>query len=401
MRGGSTIWRGEWRVAGWRAPRRGAGLALLITLVTLVFGGACRESYVPPVGASAVSRLVVEGFINNGSDSTIISLTRTYNLGVDDTASATPELHAQVQVQGEDNSSYALAETGHGKYAAPGLILNNSVRYRLHIRTSGGKEYGSDYVTLKPSPQIDSISWKPVNGDIHIYANTHDPQNASVYYRWTYSETWQFHSVYPSMYIYTGDTVLPRGFDSIYTCWKSDNSTNTLLGSSVNLSRDLIAEAPMVTIPANSWEIGVEYSIGVTQYVLTPDAYDFWLNLQKNTEQIGSVFSPQPSETAGNIHNLADSAEQVIGYISGGTMSKQRIFIKPDQIPGWQIENYPNLCLEFGISGQKDSLKYYLGRVGYLIIDQSPFVPIRYSVSDPFCIDCTLQGSNIKPPFWP
>jgi hypothetical protein len=164
----------------------------------------------------------------------------------------------------------------------------------------------------------------------------------------------------------------------------------------------VIDQAPLVAIPPNSWEIGVEYSIGVTQYVLTPDAYNFWLNLQKNTEQIGSVFSPQPSETAGNIHNLADSAEQVIGYISAGTLRKQRIFITPDQIPGWRMATYPNLCFFFAIPSQKDSLKFYLGRVGYLIIDQTPLdIPPRYLVSDPFCIDCTLQGSNIKPSFWP
>ncbi len=391
MRCGSIIWRGV-------GFRRGAVLAML---TTVVFCGACREAYVPPVAANAVSRLVVEGFINNGPDSTFVSLTRTSILAINDTTTAIPELHAQVQVQGEDNSSYPLAETGHGHYAAPGLVLNNSVRYRLHIRTSGGKEYGSDYVPLKSSPPIDSINWKAIDGAVHIYANTHDPQNASLYYRWTYAETWQFHSVFMSMYIYTGDTVLPRGFDSIYTCWKTDYSTNTLLGSSINLSRDLIAEAPLVTIPPNSWEIGVEYSIGVTQYVLTPDAYAFWQNLQKNTEQIGSVFSPQPSETAGNIHNLADSAEQVIGYISAGTLSKGRIFIKPDQIPGWQSENYPNQCLFFSIPSQKDSLKYFLGRAGFLIIDATKTVPPRYAVSDPFCIDCTLQGSNIKPPFWP
>src|SRR5580692_2557948 len=82
----------------------------------------CKQAYDPPVISSPTKYLVVEGFINSGPDSTYYTLSHTVNLG--DTATGTPELQAQVTVQGTDNSSYPLAEIGNGVYGAPLTGLN-------------------------------------------------------------------------------------------------------------------------------------------------------------------------------------------------------------------------------------------------------------------------------------
>src|SRR5882762_3337253 len=170
---------------------------ILAIFIALSLAGACKESYIPPVVSSNVSYLVVEGFINNGADTTWITLSNTYKL--DDTATVIPEQHAQVFVEGKNGGMYPLSEYGKGVYITPALSLNLAQQYRLHIRTAAGKEYASDYLELKTSPPVDSIGWKGASaGAIQIYANTHDPQNTSRYYRYEYNETWEFHSVYYS-----------------------------------------------------------------------------------------------------------------------------------------------------------------------------------------------------------
>ena len=73
----------------------------------------------PPVVSTNASFLVVEGFIDNGPDSTMITLTRSYKL--DDTAQLKAEPGAQLDVEGTDNSSYPLTELGNGQYAVPGV----------------------------------------------------------------------------------------------------------------------------------------------------------------------------------------------------------------------------------------------------------------------------------------
>jgi hypothetical protein len=372
-----------------------------IVILCITLSVACKEAYVPPVISSNNRYLVVEGFINNGADSTQFHLTRSYKL--DDSASLQPELHAALTVEGKDNSSYPLVELGNGYYASPGLALNNALQYRLLIRTADGKQYVSDFVDLKTSPPIDSISWVRNNDGLQIYCNAHDDQKASRYYRFQYDETWQFNAVFYSTLEYVHDSLKNRPFNNMYTCWKTVSSTNILLASTARLSKDVV-QMPLVLVPSNSWMISIKYSIIVRQYVLTPDAYDFWSNLQKNSEQIGSIFSPEPFQTRGNIHSLSDSSELVIGYVSAGTMRQQRIFLTPYEIPDWIYGTYDDACRPTSIPNLPDSLRQWLSGFGYLPIDYDPSTgggAARVNVTFTSCADCTQIGSNVKPYFWP
>lgn len=369
-----------------------------IGVILLLFCAACKESYDPPIVSSNKTYLVVEGFINNGPDSTYITITHTFKL--DAIAKVIPELHAHLTIEGKDNSSYTLTEWGSGQYGLPSLSLNNAVQYRLHIRTAAGKDYLSDYLDLKPAPAIDSVSWRRTGGGVQIYANTHDPKSASHYYRWDYQETWEFHSFYFAYLQWLNNGLQPLSPNPYYTCWKYRNSTNVLTTSTTKLTQDRVAEYPLVLIPTDqTWIISVRYSIQVKQYVLSADAYNFWVNMQRNTEQVGSIFSPQPSGNTTNLHSSSDSTEQIIGFVSAGTLTKQRIFITPDQVPNWAPGSYTS-CEELDTS--PDSAVYFFKDAGALPIDSyfNDFGQMRYHYSTPLCVDCRLTGVNIKPPFW-
>jgi uncharacterized protein DUF4249 len=375
------------------------GKKIMILFITLSV--ACKEAYVPPVISSNKRFLVVEGFINNGADSTYFHLTRSYKL--DDSASLQPELHAVLNVEGKDNSSYPLVELGNGYYASPGLALNNAIQYRLHIRTADAKQYASDFVDLKTSPPIDSISWVRNADGLQIYCNTHDDQKASRYYRFEYGETWQFNAVFYSTLEYVNDSLRNRAVNNMYTCWKSVNSTNILLASTAKLSKDVV-QFPVVLVPSNSWMISIKYSILVRQYVLTSEAYDFWSDLQKNSEQIGSLFSPEPFQSKGNIHSISDSNELVIGYVSAGTMRQQRIFLTPFDIPNWIFGTYDDACRLMSIKNDPDTLTQFLSGFGYLPIGLDPSSgggKPRVEITFTSCADCTQIGTNVKPYFWP
>ena len=142
----------------------------------------------------------MEGFIN-GDGLTSIKLTRTRNITSGDTATHVNEVNATVVIEDQNNMTYPLSEAGNGIYSA-NVILDPANQYRLHIHTSGNKEYLSDFVPYKPSPSIDSLGWHFKNKDVQVYANTHDAQNTTRYYRWIYTETWEFHSPYYSVLEY-------------------------------------------------------------------------------------------------------------------------------------------------------------------------------------------------------
>ena len=157
----------------------------------------------------------------------------------------------------------------------------------------------------------------------------------------------------------------------------------------------------MVQIPAGSSELGIRYSILVRQYVLTADAFNFWQQLQRNTEQIGSIFGPQPSEVKGNIHSVSNPAELVVGFISAGTMRQQRIFITAQDVPDWHAQSIFDCTIQ---NIPTDSLDYFLG--GFLDnlpiqINGGVMPRYRYDIARSACVDCRLTGTNVKPSFWP
>jgi hypothetical protein len=370
----------------------------------------CRRPYNPPASSSPNSYLVVEGVINPGSDSTIIKLSKTVHLNAKVTLN--PLLGATVTVESDNNTSWPLIDVNNtGSYSSPGLNLPASQKYRLRINTGDGHQYLSDMVAVKPTPPIDSIGYFTQNGVINLYVNTHDPANATRYYRWEYNETWQFHSTYPSLYVLDtalNTIVLRTPEQNVYSCFGNDVSSNILLTSTTKLTKDVVYQSPLTAFPINSEKIETKYSILVKQYALTSEAYQFYQNIQKNTEQLGSIFDAQPSQLVGNIHNVANAAEPVIGYITVTNVQSKRVFLTNAIIPQYTVPDYPADC-------EKDTAYYVTGLLGTSVQDVLINRPITdiptfgifvsdklvgFEYSSSICVDCTLRGTTKTPSFW-
>ena len=376
---------------------------------------ACKQLYNPPSISSPGSYLVVEGVINTGTDSTVIKL--SYTVKLTSKVSLTPAQHAQVVVQSDQNTSYPLIESSSGRYVSASLNLDNSHKYRLSIKTTNNEQYYSDYVPVLNSPPMDSVYYQITNSGINIKSTTHDPTNAVQYYRWDYQETWIIHADYNSQYASNGDTVLARAkSNEIYTCWQSETSSSIVLNSTANLKQAVLTDNPITALTPSSEKLGVRYSILVTQYALTAEAYSFWTNLKKNTEQLGSIFDAQPSQINGNIHSASNPAEPVLGYISAGAVSSQRIFLDKQQLPTWQpttpygeceldtfLYRYLSPGSKVPINQVNQNINYKKGGGGVIPVSAvtTPFgTIIGFTGSTSSCTDCTLRGSNKQPAFW-
>ena len=365
----------------------------------------CVQQYVSPYKSPATGYLVVEGYIL-GNGRTQYSLSRTIPLPGDSTIPMVTG--AQVQVEGSDNTVFPLVESGNGLYGIDSISLSTAVKYRLRISIPNGETYLSDYVPYKPTPPIDSVNWV-YNGSagVNIYVNTHDPNNSTRYYQWTYDQTYEYHSAEASEFIYlpATDTIVARTpAQEIFTCWKDAPLTGILVGTSAQLAQDQIYEFPLVNIPPNTQPLSVEYSILVSQYALTDSGYNFLELMRQNTESLGSIFDVQPSEITGNIHSLSNPAEQVIGYISAGTLQQARIFISRDQLPVWKWL-YECGDPDIIVPNNKDSFAYYFENFGYVPLYQNfgPNPPLfGWFSNQTGCVECTSQGGvTQKPSYWP
>ena len=379
-------------------------------MVLAVITAGCKKPYNPPVVSSDNHYLVVEGVINSGNDSTIISLSKTVRIA--ENVSTQAVTNGAVMVEAEQGGvSYALQSEGNGKYDIGPMHLDATKKYRLHITTSDNKEYASDYVEVKQTQPIDSIGFIAKNNALQLYVNTHDVTNNTRYYRWDYSETWKFHPRFQTDYIVDAVTKQVRARrpeENVYTCYTGDNSGNIIIGSSAKLAQDVIFQGPIATISRDAEKIAIRYSILLKQYALTKDGYQFWESLRKNTEQLGSIFDAQPSQLTGNIHCISDPAEPVIGYISISNTQSKRIFIDNSQLPQDWLPKYPYDCLA------PDSAYFFnpntrINEVQAYIIDGGG-IPLElmykggsiagFTYSSEACSVCTIRGRVQPPLFW-
>ena len=364
----------------------------IIVWLLLLLAAGCVDPYRPPEIASPNSYLVVNGFFDSAPGAaTTISLSRTQNLT--DTKAPTAETKAQVTIESQSKATYTLKEGTAGVYSLSGITPVTGETYRLHIRTTKGVDYYSDYVPVIQTPPIDSISRRIEENGLQINVNTHDPKNNTRYYRWEFDSVWEYTSLYNSTLELKNNQIIDRQ-QNVYRCWSSENSTNIMTTSTVRLSQDVVSQFPLTFIPANSIKLGVKYSILVRQIALSQTGFDYYDQLAKITQNIGSIFDPQPSQITGNIRSATNASDLVLGFFRVGNVTTKRLFVSRSQVPFSWVANT-------GFGGcTVDTLS---------LSDVRKFLPTiissyeggKYLTTSEFCADCRARGgTNKRPDFW-
>lgn len=380
------------------------GLALL---------ASCIDPYTPDIISSAKRLLVVDGFINPTGISTFI-LSRSYDIA---SKTAPPaETAAIVTIEQENGPRYPLQEgTVKGTYTSASLTLDPTKNYRLRILTSGGKEYASTFVPVKTTPLIDKVTWQAEDNGLTISVSTHDDQRMTQYYRWEYEETWEIVPPYAPSVEYRNNRIQDITVPYPRICWGLAKSAPINVSSTTRLTQDVVSNYPLRSLPANSDLLYQRYSILVKQYAQTPDEYMYWDLLRKNTEQIGTLFDPLPTQLTGNVRCLNDESELALGYVGAHTMTTKRIFIERAELPrSWPVRSGYEACIP------PDTV--FLDRPSPpkpdpVVILQANFNPASgrlpisplynpgglygYLASSRLCIDCRLKGAAVKPSYWP
>jgi hypothetical protein len=366
---------------------------------------SCLEPYDPPKGNGNSNFLVVDGFLNSTDGTALVSL--SYSVSLDNPNLFVPGILSTVTVNDEHGHSWLLQDTSsNGTYVGSGIPFDQSHQYNVEVKTGDDRRYASEYIQLTSSPPIDSITWAAVEDKVEVSVNTHDPSNASRYYRWRYHETYEYTSKYSSLYIKLSgkDWMLRPADQSVYRCWKTNPERTLLVGTTRQLSEDVVSHQKIKTIYSNSLEMQLKYSIEVEQEVLSEEAYDYWINVRKTSESLGGLFDPLPGQVIGNVKSLTNPDEKVIGFVTGGSIAKQRIYIRrKDLPPDFPSYMFPGECkLDTALFGWLDHITEPNTLVNPLYWDLHPIEMIGFYISRPECVDCRLSGggSLTKPPFW-
>lgn len=377
-----------------RGPRYKMNTLYKKTLIwaLLALAGGCVDPYRPPEIASPNSYLVVNGFFDSAPGATTtISLSRTQNLT--DTKAPTVETRAVVTIESQSKAIYTLRESAAGTYSLSGVRPVTGETYRLHVKTARGVDYYSDYVPVNVTPPIDSVSWRVENNGVQINVNTHDPRNSTRYYRWEFDETWEFTSAYNSILEIKNNQIVDRT-EQIYRCWTGASSKNIMTTSTARLSQDVVSQFPLTYVEGSSAKLGIRYSILVRQMALTQAAYEYYDQLARITQNIGSLFDPQPSQLTGNIRAANNSGELALGFFRVGSVATKRLFIQNSDLRINRITRTGYEGCEIDTLSRREVLMQQPGIIAPYMDDG------MYLTSSLGCLDCRLRGVNKRPDFW-
>lgn len=378
-------------------------LFLATALIIVSFASSCITPFEPKGVTDIDNMFVVEGDILI-NDTTIVTV--SYSQAIGNKQNITYVNNAQVWVENETGTKlYGLYATkdAHRVYKVNTTNLNPEGRYKLCVILSTGRRLETKLMKPEVTPPIDSVGYN-VNLDdksVTFYVNTHDNSGKSKYFRWRYDEDWEFHSIYPSAAKYNRTTnkltVMDDWSQNRYFCWNKDVSRDILVASTENLTEDRIYQKRLVRIISTDLRISYVYSMLLHQTAISKEAFRYWENMRKISDDVGGIFAPQPSELKGNIECINAPDEKVLGYISVTSVQKKRIFAYGHKIG---IYDGPESCENVTVNAENPMDFRVLWDGGYDVfsysetMNESVWAPIR-------CVDCRVTGTKIKPSYWP
>lgn len=379
-------------------------LAAFIFLCAL-FATGCREPFYPDIAPSDLSILVVEGYLDTEGLPSTLKLSYTRNIQTD--GSSEPSYPgAIVYLRSESGVEYPLTDTGFGTFEFAYDIPEDE-SYRLFISTNEGISYTSDLIKPILTPEIIDVGFERNEQGAEIYVTTKGDENADDFL-WTYEETYAFRPKIPTSYTYDaelGDVVVRDLNERTDLCYRGAVSADLILETSSRFEDQFVFRQSITQILQNDERLSVRYSILISQKALDKKASEFWEILRKNTNDLGSIFSPLPSNIGGNIKNDQNPDAPVVGYVSLGTVKQKRFYINVREVTPWRaVEPDYYSCFIEPDTIMRDSYGQSFGSGSFVpvvpIIPDGAFSPIGFQGAIRRCTDCTLRGTNVKPDFW-
>ena len=372
---------------------------VFVLLATLL---GCRTPYEPEVPATELRVLVVEGYLDTEGLKSELKLSRTAPLGA--SSAFIPELRAKVLLKSASGQVFPLTETGLGTYIFERNI-DEKQSYLLEIELSSGERYVSEGLQPIVTPEIIDAGFKLDEEGVEVFVSTQGNANADDFL-WTFEETWIFRPRIRTTYIYVPEIKNVRDqkqSEQTSLCFKTEPSPGILLETSSRFKDQVVFQKTITEIPKGDERIMERYSVLVSQKGLASKDVPFWEILKKNTEDIGSIFSPLPSLIGGNIKSLDAAKSPVIGQVSLGVIRQKRIYINQVQVSPW---NYLDPKFNDCAIGEEAILaKDYQAIFGNgAVVPTRPLMVgttiVGYYPSSKRCTDCSLYASKLKPSFW-
>ncbi len=369
---------------------------------------SCIERYYPENYITNENKIVVDALISDMNENQKIKLSRSNLPNLEEFL---PLSNCQVSVLDENGKEFIFKENLEFPGTYEGIIekeyFNEGTKLKLLFMTDNGKKYTSDFEELNPCPPVDSIyhklEYQPTedpsvtNAGYQFYIDFKAPSNYGRYYRLQVDETWEYHSTWPIKdYLNENGAYIrnPTLDYSLFICYRTASIDKIFILNTSELEENQYTKYSLHFVSDNSQRLLYKYSLLVKLYSLSESAYKFWESLEKNNQESGGVFDSQPIKPKGNIKNINNSNEEVLGYFGLSSMQTKRIIVS--DVKDLSFNNVP-YCVATKIDGRLPG-----ERPLYFVKAYDPVTGTTvdgYAGAD--CFDCTLKGGTTeKPDYW-
>lgn len=281
------------------------------------------------------NRLIVDGQITNTSGPHHLRLSLT----ADNERVPMPFSAAKVTIFNDLGQQEDFREPEQGSYMLEGNIVKGEAgrTYYIEIELHDGTVYRSEPETMPSATAKDSSYYEIVKEEevseygvvieerlVRIYIDSDIPQiEGSLYLRWNVEEVFSNTTIIPG----------PAGWQIIYCyIYGYPNAQNIVLFNGEELQNTKI-ERQLLATREIDYSFLERHYFNVIQYSMTAQAYRYWFHVDQVTNRTGSIFDTPPGLVTGNIYNVKDATEEVLGYFGASLVDTTRFFLTKRDIP--------------------------------------------------------------------
>ncbi len=382
----------------------------IFLVLMAVLSGGCVERYYPGEDDLKTGTLVINAHLTDQPGYQEIEVSRSVTLLY---PSYDPVSGSFARLIREDGELREFSESRPGFYGCnlDEAFLQTGFSYMLHLVTPDGRVYESGFDELRPVPGIDSIYYEVESatylteddsiGGIRFYIDfTYDDQ-AYDFIRWEVTETYEFHNPDMEAFIWDRDRrVKPLPDTSNYrVCYITKELSEIHSMSLGYLDFGIYIRKPFSFVPNDQLEqkLKHKYSVLIKQFSLGEEAFHYWDELKKTSQEQGFLFDRQPALLKSNIYNVNDESEIILGFFSMAGVSMARGFAEKPE--GLDLSLYEWYCFPVD-----------RGPRGPVSISDLPLYFARawrdgvsvYAEVNKHCVDCRAykNSTHIKPGYW-
>ena len=341
---------------------------LLLLLLT-----SCVDSFDQTLRQN-VNIVVVDGTITNLAEPQVVRLNRSKSDSLTGRFGTLPITKALVEVIVDSGQVVTLRETSAGRYQAPdGFRGQIGHSYQLRFTLIDGFRYQSNAEVMPAVPPITKVSetfnptslpaqrydgvFNPFRGANELSIDWQDPANQHNYYRWDW-KLWEkqdwCHTCNKGFYYInnpynpadktkyedcTPSTQFNSSFDGYFVndytcrtaCWEIIRNFDLNIFDDQFSNGGLIQGRKVAQIP---YYQDKGCLVEIRQSSSTAAAYRFNKLAQEQTQNNGGIADTPPTALVGNVHNVANRRERIVGYFTASAVAPLRYWLDRKQNTG-------------------------------------------------------------------